>query len=81
MRSRSTAAVVGIIAAVVARPGPSARSADVSAPPLVLDFTSLDDRVKGNAWLVPGVSGQALELDGIAAHVLVPSVDVPRLSG
>src|SRR6476646_6713799 len=81
MRSRSTAAVVVIIAAVVARPEPLARSADVSAPPLVLDFTSLDDRVKGNGWLVPGVAGQALELDGIAAHVLVPAAKVPRLSG
>ena len=74
-------AVVMMMAASVVRPVPLARSSDVSAPALVLDFTSLDDRVKGNAWLVPGVSGQALELDGIAAHVLVPSANVPRLSG
>ena len=70
-----------MIAASVARPEPLARIADVSAPALVLDFNALDDRVKGNAWLVPGVSGNGLELDGIAAHVLVPSVNVPRLSG
>ena len=70
-----------MMAASVVRPAPLARSSDVSAPALVLDFTSLDDRVKGNAWLVPGVSGQGLELDGIAAHVLVPSANVPRLGG
>src|ERR1043165_647807 len=57
-----------------------ARAADAS-PALVLDFSSLDGRLKGNGWLVPGVSGQALQLDGIAAHVLVPAASVPRLTG
>ena len=28
-----------------------------------------------------GVAGQALQLDGIAAHVLVPAAEVPRLAG
>jgi hypothetical protein len=37
--------------------------------------------VQGNGWLVPGVAGQALQLDGIAAHVVVPSAEVPPLAG
>ncbi len=52
-----------------------------TAPALLLPFDTVDDTVKGNAWLVDGVSHRALQLDGIAAHVLIPASRVPRLIG
>jgi len=39
------------------------------------------DELQGNAWLVPGVSGQALQFDGITAHIRRPARQAPRLSG
>jgi hypothetical protein len=70
-----------LIACAFVGPELIAVASDAAPPALVLDFTSLDGRVRGNGWLVPGVSGQALQLDGIAAHVLVPADSVPRLTG
>ncbi len=54
---------------------------DARRPGLHLGFDTADARVQGNGWLVPGVAGQALQLDGIAAHVVVPAADVPPLAG
>jgi Concanavalin A-like lectin/glucanases superfamily len=51
------------------------------APPLHLAFESLDGKVRGHGWLVAGVTGQGLELDGIAAHVVIPASDAPKLTG
>lgn len=69
-----------LVAAVVTAP-PRARVAADGPQALHLAFEALDEHVKGNGWLVPGVAGQALQLDGIAAHVLVPAPDVPRVAG
>lgn len=66
-----------LVGTVCAQPAPPA----ASAPALHLDFETLDARLQGHGWLVTGVKGQALQLDGIAAHVLVPAADVPRLAG
>jgi Concanavalin A-like lectin/glucanases superfamily len=59
----------------------TAFAADPPATVFQLSFESLDGRLQGNGWLVPGVKGQALQLDGIAAHVVVPAADAPRLAG
>jgi len=48
---------------------------------LHMAFETADPRLKGNGWLVRGVAGQALQLDGIAAHVQLPAGSVPRLEG
>ena len=81
LRARGVGVAGLLIASAFVRPELIAMASDAAAPALVLDFTSLDGRLKGNGWLVPGVSGQALQLDGIAAHVLVPAASVPRLTG
>ena len=55
---------------------PSGRAA---GEPHVLRFSfeALDPHLRGHAWLVPGVAGQALQLDGIAAHLVIPRAEVP----
>ena len=78
---RVTAVTGLLIAPSVVRSAPTASASETPTPALVLDFASPDDRLKGNGWLVPGVVGQALQLDGIAAHVLVPASSVPALTG
>jgi len=40
-----------------------------------------DDAIRGNAWLVPGVVGQGLELDGITAHILRGADTAPKVLG
>ena len=70
LRTRCLGVAGLLIASAFVRPELAAMASDAVAPVLVLDFTSLDGRLKGNGWLVPGVSGQALQLDGIAAHVI-----------
>src|SRR5260221_10310777 len=69
------------VAAAITHFSSTAFSANPPATVLQLSFESLDGRLKGNGWLVPGVKGQALQLDGIAAHVVVPAADVPRIAG
>ena len=69
-----------LFAAAMAAPPPDTPSG-ADAPGLQLAFEAVDDTVKGNAWLVEGVSHHALQLDGIAAHVIVPAARVPRLTG
>ena len=79
-RGTSIAVLAGVlVAGVAAHPGSTVLATD--APGLQLSFDTADGRVQGNGWLVPGVAGQALQLDGIAAHVVVPAADVPRLAG
>lgn len=81
VRLLSGPALVGLLAArVFAQPSPPA-TITASAPALHLDFEKLDARLQGHGWLVTGVAGQALQLDGIAAHVRVPAAEVPRLAG
>ena len=48
---------------------------------LFLACDALDPRLRGHGWLVQGVDGQALQLDGIAAHLQVPAAEVPALTG
>ena len=69
-----------VIASALGSPEARIPAAD-AAPALLLPFDTVDDTVKGNAWLVDGVSHRALQLDGIAAHVLIPASRVPRLIG
>jgi hypothetical protein len=66
---------------VSAQPAPTTPPRPTPPTSLHLSFAALDQRVHGNGWLVPGVDGTALQLDGIAAHVVVEAADVPRLSG
>ena len=73
--------VILLAAGVSAQPAPGTTARSTPASSLHLAFASLDHRVRGHGWLVPGVDGTALQLDGIAAHVLIPAADVPRLSG
>jgi len=77
--ARAAGLVALVVAAVLAHSSPTAFAAE--APGLHLAFDTTDARVQGNGWLVPGVAGQALQLDGIAAHVVVPSAEVPPLAG
>ena len=70
-----------LAAAVYAQPAHTTPAPAAQASDLHLAFESLDQHVRGNGWLVPGVEGSALQLDGIAAHVLIPASEVPRLSG
>ena len=79
--ARAAGFVALLVAAVLAHSSPTAFAADAPAPGLHLGFDTTDARVQGNGWLVPGVTGQALQLDGIAAHVVVPSAEVPPLAG
>ncbi len=51
------------------------------APALLCSFEATDETVVGNAWLVPGIAGHALQLDGIGAHVVREAARVPRLAG
>jgi hypothetical protein len=72
--------VILLGAGVASQPAPG------TAPPtrpssLDLSFEAVDRHVRGNGWLVPGVHGHALQLDGIAAHVAVPAAEVPHLPG
>jgi hypothetical protein len=77
-----TLGLVGVLVAVAyAEPAPPTPAPARSASDLHLAFESLDQRLRGNGWLTPGVEGTALQLDGIAAHVLIPAPEVPRLSG
>jgi hypothetical protein len=39
------------------------------------------DEVLGDAWLVPGWTGHALQLDGITAYLKRPASEAPKLSG
>lgn len=39
------------------------------------------DNVFGNAWLVPGPAGQAIQLDGITAYLKRPASEAPKLAG
>ena len=74
--------VVGLLIATVStQPPPPASITAAPAPAIHLDFETLDAHLQGHGWLVTGVAGQALQLDGIAAHVLVPAAEVPRLAG
>ena len=76
----SIAVLAGVlVAGVAAHSGSTVLAAD--APGLHLGLDTADGRVQGNGWVVPGVAGQALQLDGIAAHVVVPSAEVPPLAG
>lgn len=79
--ARAAGFVALLVAAVLAHSSPTAFAADAPARGLHLGFDTTDARVQGNGWLVPGVAGQALQLDGIAAHVVVPSAEVPPLAG
>jgi Concanavalin A-like lectin/glucanases superfamily len=74
-------AAAGLLVATALTGRQPVAAADAAPPALHLPFETLDARLKGNGWLVPGVVGHALQLDGIAAHVRVPAVDVPRLAG
>ena len=78
---RAAGSVGLLVAAALALSSPTAFAADAPAPGLHLGFDAIDGRVQGNGWLVPGVADQALQLDGIAAHVVVPSAEVPPLAG
>lgn len=77
--ARAAGFVALLVTAVVGHS--AALAADAPAPGLHLAFDTTDARTQGNGWLVPGVAGQALQLDGIAAHVVVPSAEVPPLAG
>ena len=79
--ARAAGLIALLVAAVLAHSGPTAFAADTPARGIDLAFDTTDARVQGNGWLVPGVAGQALQLDGIAAHVVVPAADVPPLAG
>ncbi len=52
-----------------------------AATPFQLHCDAIDGDVQGHAWLVAGVEGRALQLDGVAAHLLVPAARVPALDG
>lgn len=79
-RPTTLAALAGaLVAGLAPHVGSTVRAQD--PPGVHLAFERLDARVHGNGWLVPGVSGQALQLDGIAAHVVVPAAAVPPLAG
>jgi hypothetical protein len=77
--ARPIIAAALLLTAVVAQPRLIAGAPEDPAA-LRLDFESLDSRLAGNGWLVPGVTGQAIQIDGIAAHVRVPAASVPRLA-
>ena len=79
--ARAAGFVALLVAAVLAHSSPIAFAADAPARGLHLGFETIDGRLQGNGWLVAGVAGQALQLDGIAAHVVVPSAEVPPLAG
>lgn len=70
-----------LVAAVLALPRPIAFAAESPVRGLHLGFDTTGVRVQGNGWLVTGVAGQALQLDGIASHVVVPAAEVPPLAG
>ena len=70
-----------LVATVFAQQPPPASITAASGPALHLDFETLDTHLQGHGWLVPGVVGRALQLDGVAAHVLVPAAEAPRLAG
>ena len=79
--ARAAGFVVLLVAAVLVHSSPTAFAADAPARGIYLAFDTIDARLQGNGWLVAGVVGQALQLDGIAAHVVVPSGEVPPLGG
>jgi hypothetical protein len=68
--ARAAGFVALLVAIVLAHSSPIALAADAPARGLQMSFDTADARVQGNGWLVAGVTGQALQLDGIAAHVV-----------
>jgi hypothetical protein len=76
-----TGLLILLAAGVSAQPASTTAPRPAPPPSLHLSFASLDQHVRGNGWLVPGIDGTALQLDGIAAHVMIEAVDVPRLTG
>jgi concanavalin A-like lectin/glucanase superfamily protein len=73
-----TFAGIGVAAAASlhgAQTGPSRPAPQA----LHLPFDALGSSLHGHGWLGPGVVGQGLQLDGIAAHLRVPSAEIPAL--
>ncbi len=73
-------ALAGVTSLVVRAQAPGTGSTRTPAS-LFLACDALDPRLRGHGWLVDGVEGQALQLDGIAAHLQIPAVEVPALTG
>jgi hypothetical protein len=80
-RIARAAAPAFFVVSALGHTGSPASAAEAPVPGLHLGFERIDGRVQGNGWLLAGVAGQALQLDGIAAHVVVPAADVPPLGG